>query len=69
VRDVVNVESFIVTGDPGDMLMGTLLMGNAFKPYLDTKRTIKNPMFYALDKPWINIIPKCLKLQKLITKK
>jgi hypothetical protein len=44
-----------VTGDPADMLMGTFLMGGAFRG-----RYVKgqaNPLHFALNNPWKEVVP------------
>eukprot|EP00927_Polykrikos_kofoidii_P041631 TRINITY_DN35484_c0_g2_i1.p1 TRINITY_DN35484_c0_g2~~TRINITY_DN35484_c0_g2_i1.p1 ORF type:complete len:841 (+),score=127.23 TRINITY_DN35484_c0_g2_i1:123-2645(+) len=53
-----------VTGDPADMLMGTFVMAQAFHG-----RTVNgkaNPLHFALEKPWEDVIPKWVHAQGLM---
>ena len=57
VRDAFE-DGFTVTGDPADMLMGTLVMGGAFKGRYTNKKP--NTLHFALEKPWRDVIPQWL---------
>eukprot|EP01065_Artemidia_motanka_P017346 TRINITY_DN2081_c0_g1_i1.p1 TRINITY_DN2081_c0_g1~~TRINITY_DN2081_c0_g1_i1.p1 ORF type:complete len:775 (+),score=242.07 TRINITY_DN2081_c0_g1_i1:36-2327(+) len=74
VRDVVDEameapqkglpRRLIVTGDPGDMLMGTYVMALAFRG-----RTVGgcyNALHFGLDKPWQEVMPRLLHARGLL---
>jgi len=72
VRDVIDGNNYVVTGDPADMLFGTFLMAQAFKgPFVRNAdgRTVENPMSYKLEAPWQEIVPQLVHDQKLLTHK
>ena len=55
VRDVLDGNKIIVTGDPADMIFGTYLMGKCLVQ--KDKDGKDNPLFMNLDSPWKTIIP------------
>ena len=61
VRDFVDGRRVVVTGDPADMLLGTVFMAKAFDGSAAT-----NPMYFALDKPWRFIVPQMLRERGLL---
>jgi len=75
VRDFIDGKKFVVTGDPGDMIMGTFLMSDFCKPKLDIvtsnakaknfkkqKKTLcNNPLYCRLSDPWRDVFPILLK--------
>ena len=49
VRDIVDGERILVTGDPADMIFGTYLMGVCLKKPADGE---ENPLYGKIDKDW-----------------
>ena len=54
VREFVDGNKILVTGDPADMIFGTYLMGVCLKK---PKNGEENPFFGNLDKPWRLHVP------------
>ena len=57
VRDIVDGDRILVTGDPADMIFGTYLMGVCLKRPAQGER---NPLYGQLDAPWTESIPRYL---------
>lgn len=66
VRDAFEPGLPTITGDPADMLMGTHLMARAFGNWWDETKTHANPLFFALEAPWQNTIPKLMRARGLL---
>eukprot|EP01065_Artemidia_motanka_P003274 TRINITY_DN11576_c0_g1_i1.p1 TRINITY_DN11576_c0_g1~~TRINITY_DN11576_c0_g1_i1.p1 ORF type:complete len:683 (+),score=80.73 TRINITY_DN11576_c0_g1_i1:50-2050(+) len=70
VRDAVQLPRpgeprfVVVTGDPGDMLMGTYLMALAFRGR--KVGDAYNALHYGLDKPWQEVVPRLLHARGLL---
>lgn len=64
VRDTFTPQMPTVTGDPADMLMGTAVMSKAF--FGVELNGVPNPLCYALDEPWENVIPAWVLTQGLL---
>ena len=54
VRDIVDGDRILVTGDPADMIFGTYLMGVCLKKPAQGEQ---NPLYGQLDAPWTEFIP------------
>ena len=78
LRDFIDGSKAVVTGEPADMLFGTvamsdaLLQGKTIKPPPETPkearsaRPYRNEMYFALEKPWRVIIPKIMRAKLLL---
>mmetsp|Transcript_45650 Transcript_45650/g.108698 ORF Transcript_45650/g.108698 Transcript_45650/m.108698 type:complete len:546 (+) Transcript_45650:75-1712(+) len=78
VRDFIDGSRTVVTGDPADMLFGTIRMADAFAGrmvtvtrrscYIGQEKSVRvrNPIHFALEEPWQKTVPKMLRIRGLL---
>mmetsp|Transcript_1652 Transcript_1652/g.3365 ORF Transcript_1652/g.3365 Transcript_1652/m.3365 type:complete len:255 (-) Transcript_1652:41-805(-) len=78
MRDFMDGTRIMVTGDPADMLFGTIRLSDAFAGKSvrvmrhscykgqDKIVKVKNPVHYALEEPWQRTVPEMLRVRGLL---